>query len=49
VKQVAENIADLAIMGHPQGTDMRAEAFMENPLVVIAAPAHPLANASKIQ
>jgi DNA-binding transcriptional LysR family regulator len=28
---------------------MRAEAFMENPLVVIAAPTHPLARASKIQ
>jgi DNA-binding transcriptional LysR family regulator len=50
VKQVAENIADLAIMGQPPvGTDMRAEAFMENPLVVIAAPTHPLARARKIQ
>ena len=50
IKQLAENIADLAIMGQPpQGTDMRAEAFMENPLVVIAAPSHPLARAKKIQ
>ncbi len=50
VKQVAENIADLAIMGQPPvGTDMRAEAFMENPLVVIAAPTHPLARARRIQ
>src|SRR5512135_578174 len=50
LKQVEENVADLAIMGQPpQGADMRAEAFMENPLVVIAAPTHPLANASKIQ
>ena len=50
IKQLAENVADLAIMGQPpQGTDMRAEAFMENPLVVIAAPTHPLARARKIQ
>ncbi|HLP98138.1 MAG TPA: LysR family transcriptional regulator [Sideroxyarcus sp.] len=49
IKQLAENIADLAIMGQPpQGADMRAEAFMENPLVVIAAPTHPLARAKKI-
>ncbi|MBU0622138.1 MAG: LysR family transcriptional regulator [Gammaproteobacteria bacterium] len=50
VKQVADNVADLAIMGQPpQGADMRAEAFLENPLVVIAAPTHPLARAKKIQ
>ncbi len=50
IKQLADNIADLAIMGQPpQGTDMRAEAFMQNPLVVIAAPTHPLARAKKIQ
>jgi DNA-binding transcriptional LysR family regulator len=50
LKQVEENVADLAIMGQPpQGADMRAEAFMENPLVVIATPTHPLASARKIQ
>jgi DNA-binding transcriptional LysR family regulator len=50
IKQLAENIADLAIMGQPpEGTDMVAEPFMQNPLVVIAAPAHPLARAKKIQ
>ncbi len=50
VKQLADNIADLAIMGQPpEEADMRAEAFMENPLVVIAAPTHPLAHARKIQ
>ncbi len=50
IKQLTENIADLAIMGQPpDGTDMRAEAFMQNPLVVIAAPTHPLARAKKIQ
>lgn len=49
IKLLVENIADLAIMGQPpEGSDMRAEAFMENPLVVIASPKHPLALASKI-
>lgn len=50
IKQLSENIADLAIMGQPpEGTDMLAEAFMPNPLVVIAAPAHPLALVRKIK
>lgn len=50
VKQLSENIADLAIMGQPpEGTDMLAEPFMQNPLVVIAAPAHPLARKKNIQ
>jgi DNA-binding transcriptional LysR family regulator len=50
IKQLTENIADLAIMGQPpEGTDMRADAFMQNPLVVIAAPTHPLAQSKKIQ
>lgn len=49
IKQLSDNIADLAIMGQPpQGADMRAEAFMDNPLVVIAAPTHPLARSKKI-
>jgi DNA-binding transcriptional LysR family regulator len=50
LKQLTENVADLAIMGQPpEGTDMLAEPFMQNPLVVIAAPAHPLARKKKIQ
>ncbi len=50
LKQLAENAADLAIMGQPpEGADMVAEPFMQNPLVVIAAPAHPLACISNIQ
>src|SRR5512135_1229696 len=49
IKQLAENIADLAIMGQPpEGTDMLAEPFMLNPLVVIAAPNHPLVHIKKI-
>jgi DNA-binding transcriptional LysR family regulator len=50
IKQLTENVADLAIMGQPpEGTDMVAEPFMQNPLVVIASPLHPLASASNIQ
>lgn len=50
IKQLAENVADLAIMGQPpEGADMVADPFMENPLVVIAAPSHPLAKAKRIQ
>jgi DNA-binding transcriptional LysR family regulator len=33
----------------PEGAEMKAEAFLENPLVVIASPAHPLAKSKKIQ
>ncbi|MFA6120521.1 MAG: LysR family transcriptional regulator [Sideroxydans sp.] len=48
--QLAENIADLAIMGQPpEGTDMVADPFLENPLVVIASPSHPLAIVKDIQ
>lgn len=42
--QLAENSTDLAIMGQPpDGLDLMAESFLDNPLVVIAAPHHPLA------
>ncbi len=50
IRQLTENIADLAIMGQPPDeADMVAQAFMENPLVVIAAPDHMLAGQKKIQ
>jgi len=50
IKQLTDNSADLAIMGQPpDGTDMLAEPFMQNPLVVIAAPSHPLSRKKKIQ
>jgi len=50
LKQLAENIADLAIMGQPpEGTDMVADPFLENPLVVIASPVHPLSIVKNIQ
>lgn len=50
LKQLADNSTDLAIMGQPpQGLDIEAVRFMDNPLVVIAAPTHPLAQLPHIQ
>ncbi|MEW5972775.1 MAG: LysR family transcriptional regulator [Pseudomonadota bacterium] len=44
LNQLAANETDLAIMGQPpSGRDLEAQAFMLNPLVVIAPPHHPLA------
>jgi DNA-binding transcriptional LysR family regulator len=41
---LADNTTDLAITGRPPGVlDVVAQHFMDNPLVVIAAPDHPLA------
>lgn len=49
IRQLADNVADLAIMGQPpQGTDMLAVPFLANPLVAIAAPQHPLVRTKKI-
>ncbi|HEU0220458.1 MAG TPA: LysR substrate-binding domain-containing protein [Gallionella sp.] len=50
LKQLADNNTDLAIMGQPpDGLDISAEPFMDNPLVVIAAPDHPLARLKRIK
>lgn len=50
IKLLSDNIADLAIMGQPpEGADMLIEPFMQNPLVVIAAPTHSLAGKKDIQ
>jgi DNA-binding transcriptional LysR family regulator len=50
LKQLADNTTDLAIMGQPpDGLDISAESFMDNPLVVIAAPSHPLAKLKRIK
>ncbi|MBI5753158.1 MAG: LysR family transcriptional regulator [Hydrogenophilales bacterium] len=47
--QLANNEMDMAIMGQPpEGLDLVAESFMENPLIVIAPVKHPLAAAKKI-
>jgi DNA-binding transcriptional LysR family regulator len=50
LKQLADNSTDLAILGQPpDGMDIAAESFLDNPLVVIAAPSHPLANLKHIK
>ncbi|MCP5369057.1 MAG: LysR family transcriptional regulator, partial [Hyphomicrobiales bacterium] len=42
--ELAENTIDMAIMGRPPGdTDLAAEPFLDNPLVIVAPPDHPLA------
>jgi DNA-binding transcriptional LysR family regulator len=44
LKALAANTTDFAIMGKPPaGLDLEAHPFMENPLVMLAAPDHPLA------
>lgn len=50
IRRLDENRADLAIMGRPpEGAEMQAEPFLQNPLVVIAPPGHPLAAQHHIQ
>ena len=49
LRQLAENEKDIAIMGRPPAdADLVTEPFADNPLVVIAAPDHPLAGEKRI-
>lgn len=49
LKQLAHNEMDMAIMGRPpEDMDLDASPFMENRLVIIAPPAHPLAGERNI-
>jgi DNA-binding transcriptional LysR family regulator len=49
LQHLAGNSIDLALMGQPpEGLDLSARPFMDNPLVVIAATSHPLADAKQI-
>lgn len=49
VLMLEDNEADLVLMGlPPEGLDLEFEPFMDNPLVVIAPPGHPLAAESWI-
>lgn len=49
LEQLANNEVDLALMGQPPaGHDLDSTPFMENPLVVIAPLAHPLAKQHNI-
>ncbi len=49
LRHLTENSIDLALMGKPpEGHDLAARPFLENPLVVIAATSHPLAKVKHI-
>ncbi|MCC5809482.1 MAG: LysR family transcriptional regulator [Ectothiorhodospiraceae bacterium] len=49
IRQLENNEKDIVIMGKPpEHMDLVGEAFMKNPLVVIAPPDHPLAGKKQI-
>jgi len=49
LKALVANTTDFAIMGQPpDGLELEAHLFLENPLVVIAPPDHPLAREQQI-
>lgn len=49
LNHLADNDIDLALMGQPpEGLNLTARPFMDNPLVVIAATSHPLAGEKHI-
>lgn len=50
LNQLADNGTDLSILGQPpEGLGISAEPFLDNPLVVIAAPGHPLAKLRRVK
>lgn len=49
LNQLTDNEVDMVVMGQPPGDmDLGYEAFLENPLVIVAPPEHPLAREKKI-
>lgn len=49
LNQLSQNAIDMAIMGRPpEGLDLDATYFMDNPLVIVAPPDHPLAGEKHI-
>ncbi len=49
LRQLAANEADVVLMGSPPAAlELVAEPFMDNPLVIIAPPGHPLAHRRSI-
>ncbi len=49
LRQLADNEKDIAIMGRPpENADLVTEPFADNPLVVVAAPEHPLVSTQPI-
>jgi LysR family transcriptional regulator, low CO2-responsive transcriptional regulator len=50
LNQLSDNSTDLAVLGQPpDGLDIIAEPFLDNPLVVIAAPGHPLTKIKRVK
>ncbi len=49
LEQLKQNQVDLVVMGQPpEGANLEAGAFMENPLVIVAPPTHALAKQTNI-
>lgn len=49
IEQLDNNEADIVLMGQPpENLNINTVAFMDNPLVVIAAPDHPLSRLNKL-
>ena len=49
LRQLADNEKDIAIMGRPpEDADLVTESFADNPLVLVAAPDHPLVSMQPI-
>jgi len=49
VQQLQNNTPDMAIMGTPpENIELQSQAFMQNPLVIIAPPDHPLVGAARV-
>jgi molybdate transport repressor ModE-like protein len=47
--ELAANTIDMAIMGRPPaGSELDAEPFLDNPLVIVAPPDHPLARRKSV-
>lgn len=49
IKRLEDNVPDLVLMGAPpEELDIKAISFMDNPLIVISSPSHPMAGRKKI-
>lgn len=49
IQMLIDNSVDMVLMGQPPtNVEVECEAFMENPLVVVAPPKHPLCAAGKV-
>jgi len=49
IQMLIDNSVDMVLMGQPpEGVQVESEAFMDNPLVVVAPPAHPLSGVAAI-